>query len=222
MQQNTKTNCKHQQSTCKQSIITNEIHVFTTQQPIVLSSMAQKIFSQYLFSCTKHNKWTIHGTLRKCIGQIVHNLYLIVLFCCFYCLFSHLPSSHWSQLFVIRNLAMVIKDQCWSVLKHLFCCCWFIVCCWSGCFRGFVFNTCFVMQYLVFFLVLQSSRWGRERVVAFCSVAVSVLCLFLAVPWVSLWLWHFRVALKLICFLEFCCIWINVKDRLDNSIIYVI
>ena len=27
----------------------------------------------------------------------------------------------------------------------------------------FVFGPCFVVQYLVSFLVLQSSRWGRER-----------------------------------------------------------
>ena len=31
-------------------------------------------------------------------------------------------------------------------------------------FFVFVFGTCFVVQYLVSFLVLKSSRWGRERV----------------------------------------------------------
>ena len=56
---------------------------------------------------------------------------------------------------------------------------------------GFVFGTCFVMQYLVFFLVLQSSCWGRESwllyFIAFkCHVTVIVLCLFLTVPLVCL------------------------------------
>ena len=37
-----------------------------------------------------------------------------------------------------------------------------------------MFCPCFVTQYLVPLLVLQSSRWGRD---------VSVLCYFLVVPW---------------------------------------
>ena len=40
-----------------------------------------------------------------------------------------------------------------------------------------MFGSCSVMQYLVTFLVLQSSRR---------LVAVSVLCLFFSMPWVSL------------------------------------
>ena len=43
------------------------------------------------------------------------------------------------------------------------------------------------MQYLVSFLVLQSSRPGKENwLLYFNHVAVSVLSLFLTVPWVSL------------------------------------
>ena len=46
------------------------------------------------------------------------------------------------------------------------------------------------MQYLVSFLVLQSSHWGRERWLLKncfkCHVTVSALCLFLAVQCVGL------------------------------------
>ena len=35
----------------------------------------------------------------------------------------------------------------------------------------FVLGSCFVMQYCVFFLILQSSRWRREsRLVYFCGI----------------------------------------------------
>ena len=57
---------------------------------------------------------------------------------------------------------------------------------------GFVFGPCFVMQYLVFFLVLQSSLVRKRAAVALpklcscCYVAVKVLCLFLMVPWFGL------------------------------------
>ena len=43
----------------------------------------------------------------------------------------------------------------------------------------FVFGPCFVVQYLVSFLVLQSSRWGRERLllkIAFNVMGLLVLC----------------------------------------------
>ena len=54
----------------------------------------------------------------------------------------------------------------------------------------FVFGPCFVVQYLVLFLVLQSSRWGRERWLLKtcfkCHVSVSDLCLFLKVQCVGL------------------------------------
>ena len=54
----------------------------------------------------------------------------------------------------------------------------------------FVFGSCFVVQYLVSFLVLQSSCWGRERWLLKscfkCNVTVSALCLFLTVQCVSL------------------------------------
>ena len=53
-----------------------------------------------------------------------------------------------------------------------------------------VFDPCFVVQYLVLFVVLQSSRWGRERWLfknCFqCHVIVSALCRFLTVQWVGL------------------------------------
>ena len=56
-----------------------------------------------------------------------------------------------------------------------------------------MFGPCIVVQYFVSFLVLQSSRWEREgwlhnfKFSSGCYVAVIVLCLFLTVPWVSLW-----------------------------------
>ena len=56
-----------------------------------------------------------------------------------------------------------------------------IVC---GCF---VFGPCFEMEYLGSFLVLQSSHPGKENwLLYFKHVTVSVLCLFLTVPWVGL------------------------------------
>ena len=55
-------------------------------------------------------------------------------------------------------------------------------------YHGFcVYGPCFVVQYLVSSLVLQSSHWGKEGCLLNCShVAVSVHCLFLMVPWVGL------------------------------------
>ena len=70
-----------------------------------------------------------------------------------------------------------------------------------------MFDPCFVMRYLVSFLVLQSSRfififcycivcvWGGgalclvfvTSLCSFCRGPVSVLCLFLAAPWVGQW-----------------------------------
>ena len=57
-----------------------------------------------------------------------------------------------------------------SVLMWWFCCCWFVVCgCSIGAFvrvcregegKEGVYGPCFVVQYLMSFSVLQSSRWG--------------------------------------------------------------
>ena len=48
---------------------------------------------------------------------------------------------------------------------------------------------CFVVQYFVCFLVLQSSSWGRERRLlyfrCFPDVTFTFLCVFLAEPWVG-------------------------------------
>ena len=50
-----------------------------------------------------------------------------------------------------------------------------------------------IMQYFVSFLVMGSSRWGRERYLLYlflssgCFVAIAVLCLFLKVHWVVMW-----------------------------------
>ena len=50
-----------------------------------------------------------------------------------------------------------------SVLRQGFCCCWFIVYCWSHCLLGFVLGPRFVMLYLGSTLGgLQSTRWGWE------------------------------------------------------------
>ena len=54
--------------------------------------------------------------------------------------------------------------------------------------RFFVFGPCFVVQYFVSFLVLQSSqkeRWLLKNCFK-CHVTVSVLCLFLTVQCVGL------------------------------------
>ena len=66
------------------------------------------------------------------------------------------------------------------------------------------------MKYLVSFLVLQSSQWGRERerygcftlIVFCCSVDIRFLCIFLAMSWVGLyilWLLRFLVIHWLLC-----------------------
>ena len=55
-----------------------------------------------------------------------------------------------------------------------------------------MFGPCFIMHYLVSFLVLQSSRCGREPAGCLtylflcCHLSVGVLCIFPTVPWVSL------------------------------------
>ena len=50
----------------------------------------------------------------------------------------------------------------------------------------FMLGPCFVAHYLVLFLVLQSFHWGCFILTAFeCHLTVSVLCLFLVVPWVG-------------------------------------
>ena len=56
------------------------------------------------------------------------------------------------------------------------------------CFLFFpIFGPCFVVPYLVSFLiVLQSSRWGRANFVFLVSCGCYVLFLFLTVPWVGL------------------------------------
>ena len=56
-------------------------------------------------------------------------------------------------------------------------------------FFFFVFGPCFVVQYLVSFLVLRSSRRGREsesRAGCLKLLFVRALCLFLRVRWVGL------------------------------------
>ena len=57
-----------------------------------------------------------------------------------------------------------------------------------------MFGLCFVIHYLVSFLVFQLSPPEKERIgscftlIAFLlCLTVSVLCLFLTVPWVGLW-----------------------------------
>ena len=62
---------------------------------------------------------------------------------------------------------------------------------------GFVLDTCFVMQYFVSFIILQSSLWGRESWLCyFCCVrnAMSLLSFSLC-HWLvcSMRLWHFRI-----------------------------
>ena len=51
--------------------------------------------------------------------------------------------------------------------------------------RGAVFGPRFAMHYLMFFLVLQSSQ-REHNVLLFCLSTISVLWLFLTVPWIGL------------------------------------
>ena len=60
--------------------------------------------------------------------------------------------------------------------------------------------SCSYSRYLFLNYFFFKIAWGRE-LIAFlwlyscCCVSVWVLCLFLTVPWVGLWLWHFLVTL---------------------------
>ena len=50
-----------------------------------------------------------------------------------------------------------------------------VVCVWGGGW-GWGFGPCFVVQYLVSFIVLQSSLWGRERAGCFTSNCLLMSC----------------------------------------------
>ena len=66
-----------------------------------------------------------------------------------------------------------------SVLKPLFCCSRFIAYCSSHCFGEFCVWS-FVLykkQYVAFFIVLQSSRWGRESWLLYFNCALTVIWL---------------------------------------------
>ena len=79
-----------------------------------------------------------------------------------------------------------------SILRRWFCCCWSVVWCASHWLWGFCVCLCFVVQYFVSFLVLQSSYRGRESwLLCFILsneslVTANVLWHFLIVPWVGL------------------------------------
>ena len=126
--------------------------------------------------------------------------------------FAHLPFSIiFSKVFkpylffhVVQKWKILSwsKNSLWSkglrqvvlrlfILKRWFCCCWFIFYCCSHCVCCFFFvlDPCFVRQYFVSFLVLQSSLWGRELVTLLSLSSwflVIDVWLFLAVPWVCL------------------------------------
>ena len=76
-----------------------------------------------------------------------------------------------------------------SVLMRWFCfCCWFVVNCYSHCVIFLI--VLFWCALLVYILVLQLSRWGRES--CFFLLCLSTWCLiivvwlFLTMPWVCL------------------------------------
>ena len=83
-------------------------------------------------------------------------------------------------------------EETWN-LRRCFCCCWFVVYCCPIVGVGSVFGVCFVMYYLVSFLVLNYIILiGKRELVALLlwsswyTMTVSVMWLFLAVPWVGL------------------------------------
>ena len=85
--------------------------------------------------------------------------------------------------FLLSMLGLVF----WTLLSYSIYTIFRIIC------RGSVFGPFFNMQYYVYFLVLQSSWFGRERELValfwlsyWCLVTVSVLWVFLTVPWVGL------------------------------------
>ena len=69
-------------------------------------------------------------------------------------------------------------------------------------------DLCFVLQYLTLFQVVLSSRWRRELIALLllypeCHVAIIVIFLFLALPWVGLL--NVNVAISGLTHLLLCC-----------------
>ena len=87
-----------------------------------------------------------------------------------------------------------------SVIGRWFCCCWFIVLSTFHCLLGFFVGLCFGMHYFMSFLVLQSSKQGKEsRLLCFsfvfwmscyckCVVALPQSTMSWSAVW---WLWYF-------------------------------
>ena len=82
-----------------------------------------------------------------------------------------------------------------------FCCCWFIVLCTSHRLWNFCVWFRFVKHYLVSFLVLQSSRRGREGWLLCINCLPDVLLVFCGSSSqchklvCSMWLWYFLIIL---------------------------
>ena len=78
-----------------------------------------------------------------------------------------------------------------SILRRWFCCCWFVVDCslWDS-----VNVLCFaIVRYFVSILVLESSRWEREREM------VALLCLSSWCLMIFVWHPHYATGLHAVC-----------------------
>ena len=104
-----------------------------------------------------------------------------------HCWKSHVEAHLFRGLCVTFNSSSVLSYLTKAVIMFLLIP-FFMVASIVWC--GSVFGPCFVMQNVLSVLVLQSSWWGRESWLLYFNclpdVALSVLWLFLTVPWVGL------------------------------------
>ena len=80
------------------------------------------------------------------------------------------------------NLSTSLLHRLLSIISWWFCCCRFVVYSYSHCLLGVMFGPCFVMQYLVTFLVLQASPWGSESWSLCNAYVYAVVSCYCSVP----------------------------------------
>ena len=90
-------------------------------------------------------------------------------------MYLHIWGNSWKCDFSINDKPFPSKWlRLLFLLRWWLCCCWFIVYCCPYCLLVLcVFCPRFIMQYLVYFLVLQSSRW-EKRACRLTLIGVSV------------------------------------------------
>ena len=104
------------------------------------------------------------------------------------------------HIFLTLYLLVLSADNFWW---WWFCCSWSIVICTSHCLWGFCVCLCFGMHFFMSFLVLQSSRRGRESwlLCFYCLTYFFLLLMFCGSSSrcrglvCHVWLWYFLIIL---------------------------